>query len=264
MIKKIISGGQTGADQAALDTAIQWKIPHGGCIPKGRMTEAGRLPEKYKLTEMTAENCQKSTEKNVIDSDGTLVITHGHLTGDSLLTRLKAEEHNKAYLHINLDKTGVHQAAHIVNKWVDDENIETLNVAGSKLSKDKYIYTATRQILATVLRMEQLESGKTSSHAAPQTVEDVIEELIEELPLKEKTQTARMPEHDLSSLQSTLGMHIRNKYLCNGNEDLIIDCLHKSGSALMDEKSASYFIIHELWKQLKETHRLRIVKGNSS
>ena len=52
MIEKIISGGQTGADQAALDAAIKLGIPHGGWMPIGRMTEDGPLPDKYDLIEM--------------------------------------------------------------------------------------------------------------------------------------------------------------------------------------------------------------------
>jgi hypothetical protein len=74
MIKKIISGGQTVADRAALDTAIKLKIPHGGWIPKGRKAEDGPLPEMYQLQEMPTESYSARTEQNVIDSDGTLII----------------------------------------------------------------------------------------------------------------------------------------------------------------------------------------------
>ena len=68
MIQKIISGGQTGADQAALDAAIKLGIPHGGWIPKGRPTENGKLSDKYKLKEMPTKSYTKRTEQNVIDS----------------------------------------------------------------------------------------------------------------------------------------------------------------------------------------------------
>ena len=79
MLRKIISGGQTGADQAGLDVAIKNNIPHGGAIPRGRMTENGVLAEKYKLTEMTTKSYPKRTAKNVMDSDGTVIFTHGKL-----------------------------------------------------------------------------------------------------------------------------------------------------------------------------------------
>jgi predicted Rossmann-fold nucleotide-binding protein len=66
MLKKIISGGQTGADRAALDTAIEKGIPHGGWIPKGRKTEDGTLPEQYNLQEMPTTSYPKRTEKNIL------------------------------------------------------------------------------------------------------------------------------------------------------------------------------------------------------
>ena len=87
MVKKIISGGQTGADQAALDIAIKLGISHGGWIPKGRLTENGILDPKYQLEEMETTNYNVRTEQNVIDSDGTLIISHGKLSGGSDYTR---------------------------------------------------------------------------------------------------------------------------------------------------------------------------------
>jgi predicted Rossmann-fold nucleotide-binding protein len=72
MIKKIIAGGQTGADQAALNVAIEAGIPHGGWIPKGRKTEEAPLPAKYRLQEMPSVSYAERTGRNVLDSDGTL------------------------------------------------------------------------------------------------------------------------------------------------------------------------------------------------
>ena len=68
MLYKVISGGQTGADVAALDVAIELNIPHGGWIPKGRKTESGPLPAKYQLQEMSTGSYTRRTEQNVIDS----------------------------------------------------------------------------------------------------------------------------------------------------------------------------------------------------
>ena len=105
MIKKIISGGQTGADRAALDVAIKLSIPHGGWIPKGRKTEDGTLSEKYKLKEMTTASYPKRTEQNVIDSDGTLIFARGKLTGGTDLTRKMTLKHKKQLLGIDLNLT---------------------------------------------------------------------------------------------------------------------------------------------------------------
>ena len=87
MITKIISGGQTGADRATLDSAIKHGFPHGGWIPKGRLAEDGPLPAKYKLKEMPTSSYPAQTEQNVIDSDGTLIISHGKLGGGADLTK---------------------------------------------------------------------------------------------------------------------------------------------------------------------------------
>jgi len=86
MIQKIISGSQTGADQAALDAAIKLGIPHGGWITKGRLTEDGPLHDKYNLKEMPTDSYPKRTEQNVMESHGTVIITYGPLTGGSKIS----------------------------------------------------------------------------------------------------------------------------------------------------------------------------------
>ena len=95
MIKKIISGGQAGADRAALDVALKFGIPQGGWIPKGRKAEDGPLPEIYKLREMRTDSYQARTEQNVQDSDRTLIIARGKLTGGSDYTRKMTLKHRK-------------------------------------------------------------------------------------------------------------------------------------------------------------------------
>ena len=264
MIRKIISGGQTGAQQAALDAAIQCHIPHGGWISKGRLTETGRLSNKYKLTEMPTGSPEKRTEQNVIDSDGTLVITHGELSGGERFIRGKTEKHNKPFLHVDLDNINAFQAAHVVKKWASDNHIEILNVTGPEISIDKYIYQAVMRLLTTVFHMEMIEDSMPDpmnpAPSLPETVEDVIELLIEELPLRDKVRIANMKEGDLLSLNGTLGSYIRNKFMWNGNESLIMDCMYISGRNDIDENEASELIIHTLWEKVGKTHRLRIVK----
>jgi hypothetical protein len=154
MIKRIISGGQTGADLAALDTAIKLAIPHGGWIPKGRITEEGPLPEKYQLQEMPTNSYPKRTEQNVIDSDGTLIISHGLLTGGSDYTRKMAMKHSKPWFHADLNKLPTFQAAMIIYDWISKNRIETLNVAGPRASKDPLIYGLVTVILELVYNLE--------------------------------------------------------------------------------------------------------------
>ena len=96
-IEKIVSGGQTGVDQAALDVAIEMGIPHGGWVPKGRKTEKGRLPDKYNVRETNAIDYDQRTELNVIDSEATLLFSNGTLKGGSALTQRLARKHNKPW-----------------------------------------------------------------------------------------------------------------------------------------------------------------------
>jgi len=150
MIAKIISGGQTGADRAALDFAIDNNIPHGGWIPKGRITEAGQLPDKYQLQEMATTSYDKRTEQNVIDSDGTVIVSHGNLTGGSALTQTFAIKHYKPCLHLDMNNTTIIEAADSLNNWIRKNNIMTLNVAGPRVSKDDKTYQVTRDLLEAV------------------------------------------------------------------------------------------------------------------
>ena len=198
MIQKIISGGQTGADQAALDVAIKLDIPHGGWIPKGRITEAGILPAKYKLKEMATASYPKRTEKNVLDSDGTLILSHGKLTGGSSLTQKFANQHGRHCLHIDLNKTNAFKASLDINAWIEENSISVLNVAGSRASKDPKIYDAVMGILESAYYLslssqkpEPLQTLFSSKERAkerpylPRTVYEAVDDLIFKLPLKE-------------------------------------------------------------------------------
>jgi len=144
---KIISGGQTSADRAGLDFAIKHDIPHGGWIPKGRKTEYGRLPDRYQLQEMPTLEYSKRTEQNVLDSDGTLIVSYEHLTGGSALTEYLAEKHDKPCIHIDLSNLTIGEASIIINNWIQRHKIAILNIAGPRDSKDPMIYQATMDLL---------------------------------------------------------------------------------------------------------------------
>ena len=151
MLKKIISGGQTGADQAGLDVAIKQGIPHGGWIPKGRMTEEGPLPDRYNLQEMTTKSYPKRTEQNILDSDGTLIVSHGKITGGSKLTVELAQKHCRPFLHLDLRSMSMSYASRMLSSWLTDNGIKILNIAGSRGSKDPEIYSATVKLLEGTL-----------------------------------------------------------------------------------------------------------------
>ncbi len=152
MLKKIISGGQTGVDRAALDAAVRVGIAHGGWIPKGRRTEDGPLPSHYQLQEMPTKEYDARTEKNVFDSDGTLIISRGSPTGGTDYTRKMALKHGKQLLHIDLALgQRPSDAGSLVASWIEMSHIETLNVAGPRASHDPAIYVDTLNILTHAL-----------------------------------------------------------------------------------------------------------------
>ena len=107
MLKKIISGGLTVADQAVLDAAISLGIPHGGYIPWGRMTEIGTLSSKYKLQELNTENHFECIDRNVKESKGTLIISVGELNDDSKYARKTTIKNSHQVFVIDLELTPV-------------------------------------------------------------------------------------------------------------------------------------------------------------
>ncbi len=175
MIKKIISGGQTGADRAALDAAIKLMIPHGGWVPKGRLAENGPISTKYQLQEMPTDSYSVRTEQNVIDSDGTLIISHGELTGGSAFSRKMVMKHGKPWYHADLNKLPSFQAAMIIEDWIAKNGIETLNVAGPRHSKDPLIYGLVTVILELVCTL------KTPKIGAPEPLSDAVNLKIEKI-----------------------------------------------------------------------------------
>lgn len=150
-IKTLISGGQTGADRAALDFALENKIESGGFIPKGRRAEDGKIGENYpNLIETKTKNYAERTELNVQNSDATLIVSHGKLTRGSLLTKRLAAKHRKPFLHIDFTGSTIAEAAEKARRWLASIDCRRLNIAGSRASTDAEIYDKTREFLAAL------------------------------------------------------------------------------------------------------------------
>ncbi len=134
MIKKVVSGGQTGVDRAGLDAAVAAGYPIGGYCPKGRLAEDGTIPEKYPMIEMDTPESYFRTKKNVMDSDGTLILNKGELSHGTLLTYDFAAKHSKPNLIVQLDAEEIIKPEQVI-RWIDGQFISILNVAGPKESK---------------------------------------------------------------------------------------------------------------------------------
>lgn len=141
MIEKLISGGQTGADIAALDVALKYGFPHGGWCPRGRRSLDGPIPSRYQLTETPKESYLQRTEWNVRDSDATVVFTFApEPTGGSLRTIGFARKHAKPCLHVSRERSGHQDQPSFLRSFVAQHRIRILNVAGSRESKDPGIH----------------------------------------------------------------------------------------------------------------------------
>jgi hypothetical protein len=133
MLRKVISGGQTGVDRAGLDAAMEAGIPVGGSCPRGRLAEDGTIPEIYHLEELESPEPLCRTEQNVIDSDGTLILNKGEMTQGTRLTLDFTIRHCKPSLIVQLDEDPI-DPAH-VTRWIRGQYISTLNIAGPRESK---------------------------------------------------------------------------------------------------------------------------------
>ena len=154
-IKTIISGGQTGADRAAFDFALENGIGIGGFVPKGRRAEDGKISASYpNLIEMAKRNYAERTELNVKNSDATLIVSHNKLTGGSLLTKKFAEKHQKPFLHIDFLDASLEESAAKTGKWLASINCKRLNIAGSRASTDPAIYEKTKRFLAELFSVK--------------------------------------------------------------------------------------------------------------
>src|ERR1700738_4227821 len=101
MLRKIISGGQTGADRAGLDFAIERGLEHGGYVPRGRKAEDGRIDDRYNLVELSTSSYSARTRRNIKESDGTVIFSLERLlSGGTKLTQDYANKLGKPVLHI--------------------------------------------------------------------------------------------------------------------------------------------------------------------
>ncbi len=145
---KIVSGGQTGVDRAALDVAIELGIAHGGWCPRGRLAEDGRIPARYLLTETDSPDYPVRTERNVLDSDATLILCRGRPAGGTELTLRLARRHGRPALVVDL---AAKPDAGKVRRWLARHARGALNVAGPRESQSPGIAAEAAEFLRRAL-----------------------------------------------------------------------------------------------------------------
>ena len=149
MIERIVSGGQTGVDRAALDAAIALGIPCGGWCPRGRKAEDGWIDPRYPLRETPSADYPQRTEWNVRDSDGTLVLTRGRPSGGTALTIALARRHERPLLVLDLERDPDPAE---VRRWAETKKVAVLNVAGPREGQQPGIRDEACTFLEEALR----------------------------------------------------------------------------------------------------------------
>lgn len=151
MFQRIVSGGQTGVDRAALDFALLAGVPQEGWCPRGRRSEDGRIGERYSLRETPLRNYRQRTEWNVRDSDATLVITTCRLlSGGTRHTARTARKLGKPVLVIDPEDA---EAVERTEAWLKEYAVGTLNVAGPRENSEPGIYEKTLVFLRALYRL---------------------------------------------------------------------------------------------------------------
>jgi len=148
VLEKIVSGGQTGVDRAALDAALELGLACGGWCPRGRRAEDGPLADRYPLAETPSADYAQRTEWNVRDSDGTLILTVGRPDRGTALTLELAKRMPRPCHVADPSEMGELEPA---REWIAQHEIRTLNVAGPRESRAPGIYAAARRFLGALL-----------------------------------------------------------------------------------------------------------------
>ncbi len=151
MLMKIVSGGQTGVDRGALDAALSAGFPCGGWCPEGRLAEDGRIADRYPVTELAGAGYRQRTRQNVIDSDGTLVITFGALAGGTRETARFCERFKKPMLVLDADAIDPPAVAAQAAEFVKAHSIVVLNVAGPRESTRAGACALSRGIVTALI-----------------------------------------------------------------------------------------------------------------
>jgi hypothetical protein len=158
-VRRIVSGGQTGVDRGALDAAIALGIEHGGWCPLGRIAEDGVISANYQLREADSAEYPVRTERNIVDSDGTLILFRERLFGGTDLTRRLAVKLRKPHLLVDLAKG--HDPGFVL-QWLEENQIRVLNIAGPRESNCPGMQKAAFDFVRLLL------SGASALHLDPE------------------------------------------------------------------------------------------------
>ena len=274
MIEKIISGGRPGAERAALDASIKLGMSYGGWIPKEGSRPGGMDVDWYNLIEMPTTNRTETFKKNIRESDGTLMLSHGTLSSNVKNSTRTIRRYSTPLLHVDLNSTSAFNAASLINDWIIDNDLNILHVTGPSEKEDHKIYPATLDILQAVYFLNLTETSMNQPIGAqdllaqplktalpPKTAAAAVDIIINEMHLKDRTLMANLREEEIAPLQLTLGLYIKKKLdIWSQDTTLYHSCVAAAEKENLDKSNLPMVFIKMMWKKLRDTHRLRVVK----
>lgn len=245
-IQKIISGGENGAEQAALDAAMRIGIDYGGFAGSGPSGQNGRVKSRYRLKSTPVADQRSQVANNILVSDGVLILSRGAFSAAAALAARFAEIYHRPCLHVDLHYRSLTDASRMIAAWIKINKIRCLCVTGPSLREDPASYADTHHLLLRVFRLtgiirKSMRSPDPDPNSERES-DEVIDEIIGELPIKERFAIAKMDNVDVQAVQRLFDRYVRKE--------------EKAG--IVDDESAD--LIERLWKRLKVTHTLRQVK----
>jgi hypothetical protein len=274
MLEKIIACGRPGAEQAALDAAIKLGIAFGGWLPKGGDPKYTPESDKYNRTELVSVQQVEANKANIRNSDGTLLLSHGVLGFDTHEIENAARRYSTSLLQIDLNQINAFNGAAMINDWIMENRITVLHVSGPSQMEDQNIYQATHDILQAVYFLNLTETSVTLSMESkdpvnvqadneqlPDTADAAVDLIIEAMSLKDRAQLANFRAEEIAALQLTLGLYIKAKLdFWSGRAGFDRSCETAAEEEKMDTSNLPMVLIKLIWKKLRATHRLRVVK----
>jgi hypothetical protein len=155
LLVKIISGGQSGVQRAALDVAVEYGLQCGGSVPEGKVAEdipeqdSERFLKKYGLQPVSKA---QPAELNVRDSHATLVISRGEPTGAAREAREFANSYRRPCLHLDLGAMSEASAVTALVRWLDSIPGTILNITGPAASENAELGQESHRIVAEAIR----------------------------------------------------------------------------------------------------------------
>jgi hypothetical protein len=154
-LTKVVSGGQTGIDRAALDAALAARLPCGGWCPIDRNAEDGPIPEHYPMSTFSEGGHRLRILKNVQDSDGSAILFSQTLSGGTKLTRDLCIREKKPFIVLDATQISHARAAAAIVRFIDENEVQVLNVAGPRASGWPEGYAFALSVIGEAIRRSQ-------------------------------------------------------------------------------------------------------------